>query len=280
MYIQSQIFYLGFIPSSKRGRRKLIPQEIEESLIKRLVDDTPGKQLNYDEQIQLIMCASYKVYTLLPKEKRRKKPWKKPSRRSVQRYIKKFNLKPSTAQVETVARYCNIKVHCHLFFMFTIFIFRYESVRDHRNFISLFCALEGLREMFGYEDVKTGKKKFNWSNCLSFDESTGCTLLQYGSTRVLKQKKTQGTSDKPPSLVVKRYVHMYIRIVLIHNNCIIILLLNKSIRTRARTHNIRAQYTQHAYTARTHAQHTQHASTYDHAQDPPTETTIQHQFWL
>ena len=52
-------------------------------------------------------------------------------------------------------------------------------------------------------------KKFNWSNCLSFDESTGCTLLQYGSTRVLKRKNRKGVSSKPPPLVVKRYVHIY-----------------------------------------------------------------------
>ena len=77
---------------------------------------------------------------------------------------------------------------------------RYESVRDHRNFISLFCALEGLREMFGYPDDKTGVKKFKWVNCFSFDESTGCTLLQYVTTKVLRKK----TDDKPPTLVVNR----------------------------------------------------------------------------
>ena len=80
--------------------------------------------------------------------------------------------------------------------------FRYESVRDHRNFISLFCALEGLRELFGYTDPVTKEKKFNWANCFSFDESTGCTLLQCGSTKVLRKKTTDDT--KPPVLVVKR----------------------------------------------------------------------------
>lgn len=173
--------------------------------MKRLLDQTPGKQLNYDEQIELIVCCSYKVFTLLPKEVRRKHPWKRPSRRSIQRLIKRLNLKPKKAEVQTVARYWNASP-VYIYLNSYLIIFRYESIRDHRNFISLFCALEGLREMFGYKDPKTGEKKFNWANCFSFDESTGCTLLQYGSTRVLASKRNKNAKrgSKPPVLVVKR----------------------------------------------------------------------------
>ena len=167
--------------------------------------------MNYDEQIQLLLTVSYKVYTLRPKKERQRKPWRRPSRRTIQRYLKKFKLKTSKAQVQTLARYSH--VYSSLMSIDICFIIdRYESVRDHRNFISLFCALEGLREMFGYEDPKTGTKKFNWSNCLSFDESTGCTLLQYGSTRVLKRKNKNGQSSKPPVLVVKKYVYMIVEL--------------------------------------------------------------------
>ena len=87
--------------SSKRGISKLIPDEIRESLRKRLIDSTPGKQLNYDEQIELIVSSTCKVWSL----GRKKKPWKRPSRRSITRLIKSFNLKRSSTQVQTIAMY-------------------------------------------------------------------------------------------------------------------------------------------------------------------------------
>ena len=109
------------------------------------MDETPGKQLNFDEQVELFVSASYKAWSLRPHDKRTKNPWKRPSRRSIQRYVKRFKLKPCKASVQTVSRY--------------------ESVRDHRNFISLFCALEGLREMFGYPDDKQ-----DWSEKVQMGE--------------------------------------------------------------------------------------------------------------
>ena len=99
--IRIRTLNVGFIPSSKRGRSKLIPDEIRESLRKRLIDPTPGKQLNYDEQIELIVSSTYKVWSL----GRKKKPWKRPSRRSITRLIKSFKLKRSSTQVQTIARY-------------------------------------------------------------------------------------------------------------------------------------------------------------------------------
>ncbi len=47
--------------------------------------------------------------------------------------------------------------------------------------------MKGLREMYGYLDPKTEIKRFNLSNCFNFDELTGCTLLRYGHTKILKQ---------------------------------------------------------------------------------------------
>ena len=96
---------LGYIPSSKPGRRQFIPTEIEESLKKRLLDKTPGRQLNYDEQIDLIVAVSWKVHTLRPPEERRKTPWSRPSRRIIGRLIRKYELKVSKGQVQTLARY-------------------------------------------------------------------------------------------------------------------------------------------------------------------------------
>ena len=116
MYIYLKFIYTsGFIPTSKSGRRKLIPTEIENSLIKRLLDKTPGRQLNYDEQIELIVGVSYKVYTLRPEDERRKLSWNRPSRRTISRYIKKFNLQTCKPSVQTLARYHSKHICFHIF---------------------------------------------------------------------------------------------------------------------------------------------------------------------
>lgn len=129
--------FIGYIPSSKSGRRQLIPTEIEESLRKRLLDQTPGKQLNKTEQIELIVACSFKVHTLRPPEERRKTPWKRPSRRSIGRLIKKFNLKTSTAEIQNLSRYVLVDIvqYCTTVFEYSLYCSTVQYSFSHDPFV-------------------------------------------------------------------------------------------------------------------------------------------------
>jgi hypothetical protein len=152
LFTHIHMLFLGYMPSHRSGRKRIIPPELEATVMETLLEHEPGKK----QAVERFSAKLGQLYFKLCELAGTKKPKQFPCRDTARKLLKKLNVKTTRGTAQTLARY--------------------EAIRDHRNFISLYCALQALKEAFGRVDEEDGAKYLCLLNFFNYDESTGRTM--------------------------------------------------------------------------------------------------------